>query len=729
MGTLLQQFMNKYPYTDFHELNADWLIKTLMEMINQVENFVSLNAIKYADPIQWDIVRQYEKNTVVIDPLTGTAYISVQPVPSGVALTRTEYWTVVFDLGSFVTRAAKNFTNRYEADTTLTATFASSQGDWLVWGDVLYEALTAINIGDQYVIGTNIRHFTMEEVVNAITAAIGDLDDLPTTDKSSVVNAIIEVVTNLNAVKTKLDNLNIVNVKDFGAVGDGITDDTQAFTDAFAASDVIYVPNGSYLITTGYEVPANKVIIGESVEETVLKLSGAFGIKLDDYDRFENITFLGDACNIIVRLENKTGIKVNNVLVHGINNSGYGFSALNCSKCVIDDLEVYDVDNQGLSTQGLTYSIINKADCHNCGTFGLVIGQGSNVIVSGSRVYDNANMGAVIVNSEYIDICDSLFTNNGYHGISFNTNKHCNYVGCISTGNTYSGFDIYKSYSCKMVGCQSVNNGTMGVEVDSQSYYNTITGCDFRLNGSCGITVYRSARNVITSNSITNNGQRGDLSPDFSATPSGIWVHDDNTSLSRDNIIVGNSIGDDQGTHTQYYGVQVDAGCPSNILQDNVFYSNLVSAVLRYSKSNFAFELYNVGYTPAEQGASGVTMTPYDSDVTSVTGGLYNFNDGVSLFLAETSNITIACNSFNLAAYVPKKLITLSNALGKPLTIIGTATTNALITDGNGVNKDTIIVSYNNDGSLAITSNNSYTGVTQIIIELFNISIPVVALA
>ena len=79
MGALLQQFMNKYPYTDFHELNADWLIKTLMEMINQVENFVSLNAIKYADPIQWNITKQYEKNTIVIDPLSGTAYISVKP--------------------------------------------------------------------------------------------------------------------------------------------------------------------------------------------------------------------------------------------------------------------------------------------------------------------------------------------------------------------------------------------------------------------------------------------------------------------------------------------------------------------------------------------------------------------------------------------------------------------------------------------------------------------------
>lgn len=201
MGALLQQFMNKYPYTDFHELNADWLIKTLMEMINQVENFVSLNAIKYADPIQWDIVRQYEKNTVVIDPLTGTAYISVQPVPSGVALTRTEYWTVVFDLGSFVVRAAKNFTNHYEADTTLTATFPSNAGDWLVWGDVLYKALVNITAGDTYVVNSNIQAFTMEMLV-------GHLDSLTTETKTSIVDAINELVLSVLRVRNSFTYTN-----------------------------------------------------------------------------------------------------------------------------------------------------------------------------------------------------------------------------------------------------------------------------------------------------------------------------------------------------------------------------------------------------------------------------------------------------------------------------------------------------------------------------------------
>ena len=141
---------NLYPYMNLNDLNLDYILNAIREMRYEVTNFVSINAIKYADPIQWDITRQYEKNTIVINPITGTAYISVAPVPSGVALTRPEYWTVVFDLGSFVTKAAKNFTDHYEESTTLTATFNSSIGDWLVWGDVLYKALVNITAGDAY---------------------------------------------------------------------------------------------------------------------------------------------------------------------------------------------------------------------------------------------------------------------------------------------------------------------------------------------------------------------------------------------------------------------------------------------------------------------------------------------------------------------------------------------------------------------------------------------------
>lgn len=37
MGRLLNFFNNKYPYTDFHELNADWLISAYKELLSEVD--------------------------------------------------------------------------------------------------------------------------------------------------------------------------------------------------------------------------------------------------------------------------------------------------------------------------------------------------------------------------------------------------------------------------------------------------------------------------------------------------------------------------------------------------------------------------------------------------------------------------------------------------------------------------------------------------------------------
>ncbi len=195
---------NQYPYLNLNDFNLDYILKAIKEMRYEVTNFVSINAIKYANPIQWDITRQYEKNTIVIDPVTGTAYISVAPVPVGVALTRPEYWTVVFDLQSFVTKANQNLANNYESQTTTTATMNTTAGDWVIWGDVLYKALVNITAGDAYVIGSNIQRITIEDVIKAIlqdianvVQSIGDLNDLATTDKTSVVNAINEALQDI----------------------------------------------------------------------------------------------------------------------------------------------------------------------------------------------------------------------------------------------------------------------------------------------------------------------------------------------------------------------------------------------------------------------------------------------------------------------------------------------------------------------------------------------------
>lgn len=90
-------FFNEYPYTNLHEVNLDYVLNKVKSLENIIKNFISLNTLKYADPIEWEIANSYEKNVIVVDTQSGNAYLSKQPVPRGISIYDTTYWLKIFD--------------------------------------------------------------------------------------------------------------------------------------------------------------------------------------------------------------------------------------------------------------------------------------------------------------------------------------------------------------------------------------------------------------------------------------------------------------------------------------------------------------------------------------------------------------------------------------------------------------------------------------------------------
>lgn len=227
-------FFNKYPYTDFHEQNLDWIIAKMRQLEIEFNEFEVVNKITFSGA--WDITKQYPAWTIVSDNNIG--YVSIQPVPAGVVLSDGNYWRAVIDYS---------------------AQIASLQS----------------------------------RVVNC---------------ENDIINLQGDVTVLQSDVQTIQHYTGFYNVKDFGAQGDGINDDTQAFKDCitqaqadFASDELvmsttdvsigykIYIPGGKYRLTDTINIDgflyvepgqterrgACVHIVGDGNVQTVLDFTGA----------------------------------------------------------------------------------------------------------------------------------------------------------------------------------------------------------------------------------------------------------------------------------------------------------------------------------------------------------------------------------------------------------------------------------------------------------------------
>lgn len=190
----LSNFCAKYPYTDLSALNIDWLIKKLGELAAEMNNFEAVNQIRYAGA--WDITKQYPAWSVVTDSNAG--YISMKPVPAGIAISNTDYWTLIADYTAIVAGLAGRVTTcetkisslegdvrRIDAENWLDGKKVVWYGDsWLTYdGNLVYQfqqhfptvQITNRGIGGTLLTRSNIQYFTDNSGYQRITAA-ADLD-------------------------------------------------------------------------------------------------------------------------------------------------------------------------------------------------------------------------------------------------------------------------------------------------------------------------------------------------------------------------------------------------------------------------------------------------------------------------------------------------------------------------------------------------------------------------
>jgi len=77
----------------------------------------------------------------------------------------------------------------------------------------------------------------------------------------------------------------VISVKDFGAKGDGLTDDTLAIQQALAAYDSVYIPEGRYLINAPITIAARQTLKGAGQRSVLLAQDKTFNVieVVEDY--------------------------------------------------------------------------------------------------------------------------------------------------------------------------------------------------------------------------------------------------------------------------------------------------------------------------------------------------------------------------------------------------------------------------------------------------------------
>jgi hypothetical protein len=320
--------IHKAPYTNFHDLNLDWIMDELNEFNTKLTNFVSLATIKYANPIQWNITSQYEANTVVVDS-NGNAYLSVQPVPSGVSLDRTEFWTKIGNFDELWADVKRAITPIDEGHSP-TATAARAVND-LVWvNGALVRVTKAMIAGDAYVPGSNCVSSSTNEVLHYLINAFNEglsaektarenadtklqtaidaektarenadtqLQTAINTEKTARENADTQLQTAINTETTARENADaelqhsINQIQTYvSALGAGIkandqsaaAQNTSTLQQLLDAGHTVYFPSGTYYMSDTLYMKRGCGIIGENMRDTaIIWITASDGIIYD----------------------------------------------------------------------------------------------------------------------------------------------------------------------------------------------------------------------------------------------------------------------------------------------------------------------------------------------------------------------------------------------------------------------------------------------------------------
>ena len=164
------------------------------------------------------------------------------------------------------TVSVENFTGTGAQTAFNLATAPVAENNTQIYIDGVYQQKDTYTLS-----GATINFSAAPPLNSTIEVVTFSISSLGTTDASNVSYNEGGTGAVNRSVQDKLQES--VSVKDFGAVGDGVTDDTAAIQAAINASNAVYFPAGTYAIASSINLKTNLILQGDG-DATVLEYTG-----------------------------------------------------------------------------------------------------------------------------------------------------------------------------------------------------------------------------------------------------------------------------------------------------------------------------------------------------------------------------------------------------------------------------------------------------------------------
>jgi polygalacturonase len=404
-------------------------------------------------------------------------------------------------------------------------------------------------------------------VFSCVEAVCNSVISIPyTTNNVNGIDLPEGIWTDHTTSFTESDKNRIVNVRDFGASGDGITDDTKSIISAVAGSDngLVVFPRGSYRITETIEI-----ILSETGTLGLSGKGGSARIIMDgegpafrfigshngssDPKTVREITWLRE------RMPTVTGLEI-----AGKNPKACGLEFLHTIMPVIRTILIRDVHHGILLKSRNRNVIIDACHIYNCTGIGILL--------------DSVNLHQIIVSDSHISYCklggikvsgseirnfqitgnDIEYNCNPEGAVSADIWVDCSEGGSVRegtiTGNTIQAIPSPDGSNIRFSGPKN-NNQKIGLWSITGNHISnqtvniclehtrgiSITGNTFIRGYDRSMKIYNSHNLIISDNVIDHNK---DYYPETLKCNDGISINESRNIILSNNIIDGAEYGD-----------------------------------------------------------------------------------------------------------------------------------------------------------------------------------------